>query len=220
MPEDLVRAEHLARTFETGGRDVVALADATCAIGANARVALIGPSGSGKSTLLQLLGAIDDPTAGTIAWPALGSRDDLRPGKIAFVFQNASLLPPLTALENVELPLLLQGVTASDARTRARAELERVDLAEIADKLPEELSGGQAQRVAFARALVASPAMILADEPTGQLDRATADHLFDAVLASLEGTRTALVVATHDEHIAGRLATQWHITRGVLETAA
>jgi putative ABC transport system ATP-binding protein/lipoprotein-releasing system ATP-binding protein len=217
---DLVRAEDVSRRYRVGGREIVALASATCAVRSGARIALVGPSGSGKSTLLQLLGGLDDASTGTIVWPALGARLGLRPGKIAFVFQNASLLASLTAVENVEIPLLLQGVAGPEARKRAREALVRIDLGEIAARLPEELSGGQAQRVAFARALVAAPALLLADEPTGQLDRATADHLVDTVLGSLRGTPTALVVATHDPHVAERLDATWRIERGVLEAIA
>ena len=217
---ELVRAERVSRTYRVGDREIVALASATCTVEPGARIALVGPSGSGKSTLLQLLGGLDEASTGTIVWPALGERADLRPNEIAFVFQNASLLASLTAVENVEIPLLLQGVANLEARERATDALAKIDLAEIAARLPEELSGGQAQRVAFARALVAMPALLLADEPTGQLDRASADHLFDTVLRSLEGAPTALVVATHDPHVAKRLKTTWRIERGVLETSA
>ena len=131
-----------------------------------------------------------------------------------------SLVPSLTVIENVELPLLLQKVDPAPARTAAHAALERVELAALAEKLPEELSGGQAQRVAVARALAAQPRLILADEPTGQLDRPTAQHLFDLLLAALAGTTTALVVATHDRAVAERLDTIWQMRQGVLEGAA
>jgi putative ABC transport system ATP-binding protein/lipoprotein-releasing system ATP-binding protein len=127
-----------------------------------------------------------------------------------------SLLEPLSVLENVEAPLLLLG-QVKDARARARTILREVGLEGIADKLPEQISGGQAQRVAFARALAARPQLILADEPTGQLDHATALSFLDAVFAALQSESTALVVATHDESIAGRLKRQWHISHGVLQ---
>jgi putative ABC transport system ATP-binding protein/lipoprotein-releasing system ATP-binding protein len=117
----------------------------------------------------------------------------------------------------VEIPLLLGQESAAKARATALAALERIDLGFIAEKLPEELSGGQAQRVAVARALVTQPKLLLADEPTGQLDHPTAQQLFDVLLASLEGTETALVVATHDQSVAGRMKTIWHMEHGILE---
>lgn len=183
------------------------------------RIAVVGPSGGGKSTLLQLMGGLDAPSEGRVLWPALGERASLRPRQIGYVFQTQSLLAPLSVVENVELPLLMVGEKAEAARTRALEVLAQLDLAPIADKLPEELSGGQAQRVAVARAFVGRPRLILADEPTGELDHPTAQHLFDVLLAALAGSDTALVVATHDLAIAQRLPTQWHISHGRLEVA-
>jgi putative ABC transport system ATP-binding protein/lipoprotein-releasing system ATP-binding protein len=136
------------------------------------------------------------------------------------VFQTQSLLAPLNVVENVELPLLLVGESADVARPRALEILTQLDLVSIADKLPEELSGGQAQRVAVARAFVGRPKLILADEPTGQLDHPTAQHLFDVLLASLVGSDTALVVATHDLTIAQRFPVRWRLSHGRLETAS
>ena len=216
----LAEARGLARVYQRGSMRVTALASATCTIMSGDRIALVGPSGSGKSTLLHLLGALDTPTSGTISWPALGPRDALRPAKIGVVFQTPSLLAPLTALENVEAPLLLGGAADREAHAAARDALDRIGLLGIADKLPEELSGGQAQRVAIARALAYRPALILADEPTGQLDHPTATHLLDVWLAALTGTDTALVVATHDIAVAARMADTWRMEHGVLEGAA
>ena len=212
-------AQRANRVYQRGGATVVALQEATCTIAPGDRIALVGRSGSGKSTLLHLLGGLDTPTSGSVAWPALGARDTLRPTQVAFVFQMPSLLPPLTVIENVELPLLLGGIDPLAARAAAHDALERIDLASLADQLPEELSGGQAQRVAVARALAYRPKLILADEPTGQLDRPTAQHLFDVLLAALAGTATALVVATHDRTVADRLAQAWQMRHGVLEGA-
>ena len=225
MPETLAKASAEAlvdvrgagRTYLIDERPVAALESATCLVSAGAHVALVGPSGSGKSTLLHLMGGLDSPTSGEVSWPALGTRETLRPEKVAFVFQTPSLLAPLTVVENVELPLLLGRAGAKDARRAALDALERIELSSIADKLPEELSGGQTQRVAVARALAYSPALILADEPTGQLDHPTAKHLFDVLLASLEGTETALVVATHDAAVARRMDERWRMIHGVLE---
>lgn len=213
--ERLVVGTGLGRTFG----DLVALDGATFTIPAGARIALVGPSGCGKSTLLHLIAGLDTPTSGALAWPALGPKESLRPLHVGFVFQAPSLVAPLTVVENVELPLLLEHRDPAEARTAALAVLGRIGLAELADKLPEEISGGQAQRVAVARALVHQPALLCADEPTGQLDRATAKHLMDVLLAAIEGTSTALVVATHDPEIAARLTTPWRMQHGILEAS-
>ncbi|MGI8588585.1 MAG: ABC transporter ATP-binding protein [Chloroflexia bacterium] len=219
MPDLLVEAQDVGRTYGNVANAVVALAAATCTVTAGARIALVGPSGSGKSTLLHLMGGLDTPTSGSLSWPALGTRASLRPAQIAFVFQMPSLLAPLTVVENVELPLLLGQVAAGPARLAAQDALARLNLAGIADKLPEELSGGQVQRVALARALAYRPPLILADEPTGQLDHATARHLLDMLFAALADTPTALVVATHDAAVAQRMDQVWHLDHGVLEGA-
>lgn len=212
----LVIAHGLQRSYRRGGTDVVALREASCTVLPNDRIALVGRSGSGKSTLLHLLGGLDVPTAGEITWPALGKREALRPSLVSFVFQTPSLLPALTAVENVELPLLLGTADPSRTRRDALEALARLELSHLADKLPEELSGGQAQRVAVARALVTRPQLVLADEPTGQLDRPTAQHLLDTLLAALAGTGAALVVATHDRAVAERLEHTWHMEHGTL----
>jgi putative ABC transport system ATP-binding protein/lipoprotein-releasing system ATP-binding protein len=216
MPELLAEAIDAGRVFGTNGSQVVALQHATCSIQRGDRIALVGPSGSGKSTLLHLLAALDDPTTGTVTWPALGDRDTLRPSKISFVFQTESLLAPLTVLENIEVPRLLGGSNADEARNDASEILGALDLGAIADKLPEEISGGQAQRAAVARSLITEPALILADEPTGQLDHHTAAHLLDLLLRRLEGRDTALVIATHDPVVASRMKTRWTMDHGVL----
>lgn len=207
----------VARSFERGGRTIEALSPVTCRIGEGDRVALVGPSGSGKSTLLHLMAGLDIPTRGEIRWPLLGERDTLRPGKVAMVFQSASLMPPLSVVENVELPLILGGFHG-DARQAALAALDLVGLAGLAEKLPEELSGGQGQRVAMARAVAARPQLLLADEPTGQLDEATGLALMDGLLGWLAGSRTALVVATHDSTVAARMEQVWHMDHGHLHS--
>ncbi|WP_420597303.1 ABC transporter ATP-binding protein [Deinococcus sp.] len=208
----LVSFENVRRDFGT----VAAIKGASAAIYPGDRIALLGSSGSGKSTLLHLLGGLDQPSGGAVEWPALGDPTQLRPGKVAFVFQAQSLMPPLTALENVALPLLLLGAAPEEAQQQAAAALETLELASIAGQLPEELSGGQAQRVAVARALMTRPQLILADEPTGQLDSATAQHLMDVLLAAL-GPDTALVLATHDLAVARRMQSVWRMENGVLE---
>jgi len=216
MTDVLAEAIDAGRVFGMNGNQVVALKHATCRIERGDRIALVGPSGSGKSTLLHLLAALDEPTSGTVRWPALGERDTLRPAKISFVFQTESLLAPLTVLENIEVPRLLAGSKADEARNDASEILDALDLGALADKLPEEISGGQAQRAAVARSLITRPALILADEPTGQLDHRTAAQLLNLLLRRIKGSDTALVIATHDPVVAGRMETQWTMEHGVL----
>ncbi len=217
-PEHLLAdAENIGRTYGEGARRVIALDHATCQIAPGDRIAIIGPSGSGKSTLLQLLAGLDTPSSGVLRWPALGPQTGLRPAQIAVIFQQHSLLEPLSVVENVALPLLLYGVAPSLARVRALAALERLDLAALCDRLPDELSGGQAQRVTVARALAGSPRLILADEPTGQLDHATAERVITLLLQVLSGTDTALVVSTHDPAVAVHMPRRWQIHDGILE---
>jgi putative ABC transport system ATP-binding protein/lipoprotein-releasing system ATP-binding protein len=210
----LVRCEGVARTFGEGTTATVALQPTDCAVFAGQRIALVGPSGSGKSTLIHLMGGLDDPTVGAVSWPAIGTRDELRPGRVAVVFQGPSLLPPLTVLENVSLPLVIGGMTDADARGVAHDALRTLDLDELADKLPEEISGGQAQRVAVARALAGAPSLILADEPTGQLDRANGAAVVDVLLAASEHAGSALVISTHDLSVASRLPERWEMHSG------
>ena len=217
MSDVLAEAVDAGRVYRTSGGKVVALKHATCKIERGDRIALVGPSGSGKSTLLHLLAALDEPTTGKINWPALGKRETLRPSKISFVFQSESLLAPLTVLENIEVPRLLAGSNADEARNEASAILDALDLGALAEKLPEEISGGQAQRAAVARSLITKPELILADEPTAQLDHQTAKQLIDLLLRRLKGSDAALVIATHDPFIAARMKTQWTIEHGVLK---
>ena len=217
MSDVLAEAVDAGRVFGTNGSKVVALQHATCKIERGDRIALVGPSGSGKSTLLHLLAALDEPTSGKISWPALGARDTLRPSKISFVFQSESLLAPLTVLENIEVPRLLAGSNAEETRNDASAILDALDLGTLADKLPEEISGGQAQRAAVARSLITKPELIFADEPTGQLDHQTAKQLIDLLLRRLKGSDAALVIATHDPFVAARMKTQWTIDHGLLK---
>jgi ABC-type lipoprotein export system ATPase subunit len=217
MTTPLVEAVEVSRHFQLGGQPVEALRAASFRVVPGDRIALVGPSGSGKSTLLHLIADLDRPSRGRLTWPALGAAGRLRPSKIGMVFQSPTLLPMLNLLENVALPMLLDGRTKG-AREQALQALDAVGLGDLADKLPEELSGGQAQRVGLARALAGRPRLVLADEPTGQLDRVTAQHVFDVLLAALEGSDAALIVATHDPAIAGRLRAVWRMDHGLLET--
>jgi ABC-type lipoprotein export system ATPase subunit len=211
----LVQADRAGKHYGRGAARVEALFRATCVVRTGDRIALVGPSGSGKSTLLHLLAGLDEPTIGTVTWPDLGGRTDLHPLKMTMAFQSHPLVPVLDVGENVALPLILGG-HRKGARERALEALDRFAVAHLCRKLPSELSGGQAQRVALARALVVNPRVLLADEPTGQLDRATAREVIDALMGALDAT-AALVVATHDDDVAQRLATRWPMSHGKLE---
>lgn len=220
MNDILVRAKGLRRQFGSGQDAVVAIDEATFEIRWGDRIALTGPSGSGKTSLLHLIAALDQPSAGVIEWPALGEAKDLRPGPVAVAFQGPSLLPPLSVAENVALPVLLAGGTDAEAAAAAVTLIERLGLSDVASKLPEEISGGQAQRAGVARALMGEPRLILADEPTGQLDRSSAAKLADVLLQQALATGAALVVATHDPEIAERLPRRWSMTGRILDTGA
>jgi len=218
IEEPLVRCDGVARTYGEGATATVALQPVDCVVEPDARIALVGASGSGKSTLLHLMAGLDEPTAGSISWPGIGDREALRPGPVAVVFQGPSLLPPLTVEENVALPLVLAGRSNADAHSAAREALDLVDLADVRDKLPEEISGGQAQRAAVARALAGEPRLILADEPTGQLDRDSGAVVIDVLHAAAEQADAALVVATHDPVVAERFPEVWEMRNGALTT--
>jgi len=213
---DLAQCADLTRRYGSGTRAVAAVRGVSCKLNPGMQVALTGPSGSGKSTLLHLLAGLDTPTSGTIAWPGLGGSPEGRPGLIGMVFQGPSLLPPLDVIENVALPLLLAGCQEGEARERAVSALRDVGVPDLAAKLPEELSGGQAQRVAVARALAARPRVILADEPTGQLDSAHAHQVAQLLVAAATQLGAGLVLATHDLAIADRLPHRWRMADGCL----
>ena len=214
---DLVRCHGVGRTYGRGTAATVALQPTECVVERQAQIAIVGPSGSGKSTLIHLMAGLDEPTVGTVEWPALGRRELLRPGPVAVIFQGPSLLPPLTVAENVALPLVLGGATDAAAGAIAREALAALGLADLADKLPEEISGGQAQRVAVARALAGDPELILADEPTGQLDRVNGAAVVDVLLATAQRTGAGLVIATHDMAVADRLPERWEMHSGSLQ---
>jgi predicted ABC-type transport system involved in lysophospholipase L1 biosynthesis ATPase subunit len=216
--EPLVLADSLARSFGAGATRVTAVANASFTVEPAARIALVGPSGSGKSTLLHLVAGLERPTGGAISWPALGDRAGLRPGPIGVAFQGPSLLPPLTVLENVALPVILAGGVEHAALAGARGLIEELGLSGLADKLPEELSGGQSQRAAVARAFAGDPRLVLADEPTGQQDHASAERLIDAMVAIADLGGIALMIATHDASIAERFGARWTMASGSLRT--
>ncbi len=215
MADALIQATDVGRAYRQGSATVAAVVEATFQLQPKDRMALMGRSGSGKSTLLHLMAGLDRPDSGSLLWPALGAAESLLPAKIALVFQAPSLLEPLTVAENVALPLLMSGAVV-DTDAAVTAALATFGLTHLADKLPETLSGGQMQCVAMARAIVGQPQLILADEPTGQLDRVTGQALLDALLQHLAGTETALVIATHDPAVAERMTMIWRMDHGRL----
>ena len=215
----VVRCVAVGKTYGTGDRAVVAVYDATCRVAGRDRIAIIGPSGSGKSTLLHLLAGLETPSAGQISWPALHGHPRDGAHRAGLVFQAPTLIPSMTVLENVELPMLLTDTPSSEARDRARSALDLLDLGGLHRDLPQELSGGQAQRVVIARVLAARPQLILADEPTSKLDRHTADHVADVLVQVSDEIDAALIVATHDRAIGGRMRTVWPMHDGRLHPA-
>jgi putative ABC transport system ATP-binding protein len=209
----MIRMRSIRKVYSTGRVEVTALKGVDLDVGANEYLAVVGPSGSGKSTLMNILGCLDTPTSGeyVLSGESVGGLDrnrlaEIRNRHVGFVFQNFNLLPYATALENVELPLLFAGVPTRERRERAAAMLERVDLADRMDHKPTELSGGQMQRVAIARALVNRPAMVLADEPTGNLDTASGKGIV-GLFQELYGAGQTIVMITHDMNVA-KLATR------------
>ncbi len=201
----LIEVQHVSKEYRLGKTTVPALRDVSLEIARGAFVVVAGPSGSGKSTLLNLLGCLDHPSAGTIriAGQEVATLSDaglsaFRARRLGFIFQSFNLIPVLSAHENVEYPLRLNKVPRAEARERTRAMLESVGLAEHAHHRPGELSGGQRQRVAIARALVTHPDLVLADEPTANLDSVTGERIVDLMRAMQEKSGTAFVIATHD----------------------
>jgi ABC-type lipoprotein export system ATPase subunit len=221
--EVLVECVDLGRAYR-GRRGVVrALVDASFRIHARDRIAIMGPSGSGKTTLLCMIAGLELPTSGSVSWPAFGGRGDacpppLRPDEIGMVFQTPALVPTLTVAENLSLALATLSRPGARPRFAPGTALEMLGLLELAGRLPDALSGGQAQRVAIARAIVTRPRLIVADEPTGQLDRVTGAAVMDDLWMAATASGAAIVVATHDPAVAGLFARRWSMARGVLST--
>jgi putative ABC transport system ATP-binding protein len=218
----LIRMRDIRKVYSTGRMEVEALRGVDLDIGGNDYVAIVGPSGSGKSTLMNLIGCLDTPTSGeyVLSGDRVAGMDrnrlaEVRNRHIGFVFQNFNLLPYATALENVELPLVFAGVPARERRERATALLSRVALADRMEHKPGELSGGQMQRVAIARALVNRPAIVLADEPTGNLDSASGRAIVD-LFAELHASGQTIVMISHDAAVARQASRVVHIRDGAI----
>jgi ABC-type lipoprotein export system ATPase subunit len=221
----LLELRQVVKHYRRGAEDVVALAGVDLAVGAGEAVAIVGPSGSGKSTLLHLAGGLDAPDAGTVhidgrslVGLSLAERARLRRRDVGFVFQFFHLLPSLTVAENVELPLLLDGRRGRAARTTVAGVLDRVGVGHRASHLPGELSGGEMQRAAIARSLVCGPRLVLADEPTGNLDSVTGRAVLDLLSSLVSEAGTTLVVVTHDEAAAARTGRVVRLRDGHLVT--
>jgi len=216
----MIAFSQISRSFQVGDQRVTALSDINLNIAAGDYVSIMGPSGSGKSTLLNLIGLLDRPSSGTYRLDggdvtALddGQQAKVRSEKIGFVFQSFHLVPRLTAAMNIELPLILAGIAPAERKQRVAELLENYGLTDRADHRPDQLSGGQRQRVAIARATSMHPAVLLADEPTGNLDQTTGREVIN-LLESLTEQHVTLIVVTHDPAVGGRAKRQLHMVDG------
>lgn len=219
----MITLKNVTKTYKMGGKTVEALKDVSLTIGDGEAVVVMGPSGSGKSTLLQLMGALDSASSGTVQFDSQdikklsdSKRSKFRRSTIGFVFQQFYLQPFLNALDNVALPMRLNGTKPHDARARALELLQKVGLGEKAHRRPNQLSGGEMQRIAIARALANKPKLLLADEPTGNLDRTNADEVVE-IFKRLADDGTSVVIVTHDEKVGSAFPRVIRLENGVIE---
>lgn len=222
----LMECRQLSRVYQDGDRQLQVLNDVNLSVNAGEMLAIVGSSGSGKSTLLHCMGGLDKPTSGEVLFAGYAIQDwssnqlaDWRNKEIGFIYQFHHLLPEFTALENVAMPQLIAGVSTREAKLRAEQLLQRVGLAERLQHRPAELSGGERQRVAIARALANSPRLVLADEPTGNLDDSTAEQVFELLLELNKEFDTAFVIVTHDNSLAAKLPRTLTLHHGQLDKA-
>ncbi|MBL8525111.1 MAG: lipoprotein-releasing ABC transporter ATP-binding protein LolD [Betaproteobacteria bacterium] len=227
MVSSVIKCNGLTKTFRQGNAAVEVLKNVNFSVAAGETIAIVGASGSGKSTLLHILGGLDAPTSGEVT--LAGERiDQLKPAAqgalrnkaLGFVYQFHHLLPEFTALENVAIPLALRGEATAVAKAKAQEMLAEVGLSHRVTHKPGELSGGERQRVAVARALVTRPACVLADEPTGNLDRGTADAVFDLIMQLNAKYNTALVMVTHDPSLAAKMQRKYRLADGALQVVS
>jgi lipoprotein-releasing system ATP-binding protein len=223
MTVRVLEARNVHKSFRQGPVTLEVLQGIAISVGAGERIAIIGASGSGKTTLLQILGGLDRPTTGQVLVDGKDihqqseqARGALRNRALGFVYQFHHLLPEFSALENVAMPLLVRRMKVADARAKARSLLDRVGLGQRLGHRPDQLSGGERQRAAVARALVTEPKVVLADEPTGNLDGANAESVFALMLELNRELGTSLIVVTHDMRLASRMERMYAIERGVL----
>ncbi len=220
----VIKAKGISRGFRQGPKRVQVLNDVELQVPAGTSMAIVGASGAGKSTLLHILGGLDKPDEGEVLvdgqslWRLSDSaRSDLRNARMGFIYQFHHLLPEFTALENVAMPLLIRGETTAIATKRATDLLDKVGLSQRLDHKPGELSGGERQRAAVARALVGNPGCVLGDEPTGNLDERTANHVFDQLLELKTELNTSLILVTHDMNLAAKMNQRFELHMGSLK---
>jgi putative ABC transport system ATP-binding protein len=225
--DTLIRIDHLSKSYTRGGQLIPVLQDINLQVARSDFVSLMGPSGSGKSTLLNLIAGIDQPSSGTIEIDGVdiatlgeGALADWRAAHVGFIFQFYNLMPVLNAFENVELPLLLTRLSRRERKAHVEATLDMVGLSDRMDHYPNELSGGQQQRVAIARALVTDPTLIVADEPTGDLDRTTGEEVLKLLDELHRDLGKTIVMVTHDPKAAARASRMIHLEKGVLVDAS